>query len=226
MFQRCAAIGVLLAVSSCELLSGDDALIQAKITHQLNGLQIALEKYLEDKPTHEAVPAVTVEGNGDEAGHPVDTAAEGQVANPSDSGTTSVSIVAIVDSLLLVPAAEGEELDPADEDAAMRRERLVRQAIGNSLVENRLLKMIQPTSQQREKTRGDLIATNSSVLATQDAIAAGADIGVDHLIWAVIEREGESVHVVAQRVDNGVMVFDDNLIGWDIFESQSSSEEE
>ncbi len=226
MYSRWIAIGVLLALSSCSYLSGEEELKQAKIKHQLNGLQIALEEFLGVQPATDTLHPVTSEDTVEAAGHPVDTATEESAAEQHKMGTTSISVVAVVDSLLLIPAAEGEELDPAEQDAALRRERLVRTALGNNLYPNRFFQVIQPTQDQRDKIRLDIIATNGSSLAPQEAAAAGAEIGVDHLIWAIIEKNGEEVNVVAQRIDNGRVVYNETLSGWDIFDVPESQDEE
>lgn len=229
MFLRLVAFAVIvLGVTSCLLL--DSAEVQkikkqAAIQRQLYDLQIALESSLGNKPVSTPTPAVSPDGQDAENGHPVDTSMEDQPNHQTGPGTTA-SIVAVVDSLLLVPGAEGEEIDPVAQTAAMHRERLVRTAINTSLVKNSLIDMIQPTTDERERIRLGLIATNCSMMSPTDAKTAGAAIGVDHLIWARIENEGDAVNIVAQRVDNGVVVFDQTLSGWSIFKAPLAAEEE
>lgn len=229
MFLRLVAFAVIvLGVTSCPLLNSSEVQEikkQAAIQRQLYDLQIALESSLGNKPVSTSTPAASPNGHDAENGPAVDTSMEDHPNNQTGSGTTA-SIVAVVDSLLLVPGSEGEEIDPAAQDAALRRERLVRTAINTSLVKNNLIDMIQPTTDERERIRLGLIATNCSMMSPTDAKTAGDAIGVDHLIWARIENEGDAVNIVAQRVDNGVVVFDQTLSGWSIFKTPKKEEEE
>jgi len=140
-----------------------------------------------------------------------------QIAIENDTragGKAHVAVLGVVDVVGMAAGEGAEAADPEALSAARRRERGVRQAIGEVLVQNRLMAAVQPSAEQAEQARKAISAANSPALDAAEATAVGKALGADYLVCALIDDEGKSINVVAQRTTDGVVVFQDVLKNW------------
>jgi len=140
-----------------------------------------------------------------------------QIAIENDmrvQGKVHVAVLGVVDAVDMTAGEGAEAPDPEALSAARRRERSVRQAIGEVLVQNRLMAAVQPSADQAEQARKAISAANSPALDAAEATAVGKALGADYLVCALIDDEGKSINVVAQRTTDGVVVFQDVLKDW------------
>jgi hypothetical protein len=139
--------------------------------------------------------------------------------NVPDGSTTVVSVVAVLDSAAMVPASKDTKPSAdaaAKEEAALRRERDVRQELNNVLVANKLMNVIQPDQVQIDKARQEIIATNSAPLSAALAAEIGTALKAQYLVCALIDDDGKQVSVEAQQAADGKVVFQDTLLNWSI----------
>ena len=169
-------------------------------------------------PSHEPAPVAAApqheaaaDGHGDTAVMPVEH-------DPSKAVPTTVAVMAVVDSFTLLPA--GEDEDPTERakklDLAQRRERVVRQQLQNVLVANSMITVVQPNESQIAAARAEIAATNSAALSNTMLPGLAETLGVQHVVTALCDLEGEEVNVVAQHAPDGTIVFQDTMIGWEV----------
>jgi hypothetical protein len=138
--------------------------------------------------------------------------------DPAKAQPTTVAVLAVVDSVSLLPA--GEDEDPAERakklDLSQRRERVVRQELQNVLVSNSLITVVQPNEAQIAQARAEISATNSAALSNTMLPGLAETLGVQHVVTALVDLDGGEVNVVAQHAPDGTIVFQDTLIEWDV----------
>ncbi|MCH7472646.1 hypothetical protein IIA79_06815, partial [bacterium] len=100
-----------------------------------------------------------------------------------DEGITRIAIVAIVDSGALGTGGGGGEEE-------MRRERVVRQELGNRLVNNRLIEVVQPTPEQIDRAVAEISSKNSAALSPPLSAEIGGELSVEHLLSAIVDDGG------------------------------------
>ena len=131
-------------------------------------------------------------------------------------GTTTASVLAVVDSSIMgqaAPDAKDEEAK-AKYDEAQRRERVVRQELNNVLVNNTLIDVVQPGQAEIDKARAEIAANNSSALSIALALELGTALKADYLICALIDEDGKMVNIDAQQTADGKLAFQDTIENW------------
>ncbi|MCC7478179.1 hypothetical protein IT575_06935 [bacterium] len=139
-----------------------------------------------------------------------------------EGSKAKVAVLGIVDASVIARTAEGDapaekKKDKSDSDgpaAALARERKVRDALLASLVQNRLMEMLQPDEATIALAREDMLAANSAALSIEKSRELGEKLGAGYLAGAIVDAEGKSVSVAVQRVEDGVVVFQDVLLDW------------
>jgi len=147
--------------------------------------------------------------------------------NVPDGSTTVVAVVAVVDTAAMVPVAKDakpSEEAAAKEQAALGRERDVRQELNNVLVANKLMDVVQPDQAQIDKGRQEIIATNSTPLSAALASELGTALKAQYLVCAMIDEDGKQVDVEAQQTADGKVVFQDTLLNWSILKPAAVEE--
>lgn len=129
----------------------------------------------------------------------------------SDKPTT-VAVVCVVDSYAMRTAEVEEEAQLE----AQARERLARQEVQACLVVNTLIDVVQPDEQAAAQARAEVVANNSAALSAATADQIGRALGVEFLISMLIDQEGAQVNIVAQRVADGKLVFQETLLDWPV----------
>jgi hypothetical protein len=195
---------LLLLLTGCALFAGSPTAADTTLWP----LQLAIEREL-----------------ANESGSTGAEESQSRPAGQSDSVSSEfsspipVAVLAVVDSTALAQesetAAAGQPLD----SEALRRERLVHQALSSALVNNALIEVIQPEQASLDQARGEMIAVNSAALSAPTAEQLGEHLGADILICALIDREGAEVNVVAQRASDGKLVYHDTIKDWNILAS-------
>jgi len=210
MAVRLATICLLLPLlAGCQLLADQ----QTPPDTTLWPLQVAIEGLLATEQSA--------------AGHPGARPA-GQVSDGNYNASTAaipVAIMAVVDSNALTQAAEqGGSEQPLDSEA-LRRERLVQQAISGALVTNSLMEVIQPDQASIDRAREEIVAVNSAALSAPTAAELGEQLGAEVLVNALIDRQGAEVNIVAQRSADGKLVYQDTIKDWEILAAPTEAEE-
>lgn len=131
-----------------------------------------------------------------------------------EKGKVKIAVLGVVDTAALKKPAEGEEADQAAMDAAAKRERDVRQALNEALVENQLMEVVQPAQEHQDKARAAIAAANSGPLDAKLALEIGEAIDSEYLVDALIDDSGKQVNVAVQRASDGVVVFQDTIKDW------------
>lgn len=195
----------MLIICGCDLLSGEAA---EPIDCSLFPLQIAIESY--------SPPAggSHVADIPDTAGHDTDTAHHADTTTPIHTELASVAVLSVVDSTAL--ETEAEEPEEGAEAEALRRERVVRQAINSALVANTLIDVVQPDQASSDKAREEIIAKNSAALSTPLANEMRQLTGADIIVCAMIDRLGADVNIVAQSTHDGKLVYQDTIKDWEV----------
>ncbi len=184
----------LLAAVACLLLAACDLLKEHKLTPgeecdiQLKKMQVAIEEGI---------------GEGSKA---------------------KVAVLGIVDASAIAKTVEGDAPEtkskdkskgaPEDPAAPLARERKVRDAINASLVQNRLMELLQPDEASIAVAREDMLAANSAALSLEKCKDLGEKLGAEYIAGAIVDEEGKSVSVSVQRVSDGVVVYQDVLREW------------
>jgi hypothetical protein len=171
-------------------------------------LQIAIEKKLS--------PAETSSAAGDVASSSADTTHAADAEHTSEPPASAVAVLAVVDSTALQAAAEEDEEQAVAAVDALRRERIVRQAINSALVANALIDVVQPDQESTETARAEIIAKNSAALSTALAAQIGEQLGAAILVCAMIDRLGAEVNIVAQNAHDGKLVYQDTIKDWNV----------
>jgi hypothetical protein len=200
----------LLMLSGCALFAGSPK--SADTT--LWPLQLAIERELAAE-------------SGSAAGEASQSRPAGQSAsvNSEFSSPIPVAVLAVVDSTALEQAGETAGAGQPLDTEAMRRERLVHQALSSALVNNALIEVIQPEQASLDQARGEMIAVNSAALSAPTAEQLGENLGAEILICALIDRNGAEVNVVAQRASDGKLVYHDTIKDWDILANPEQESE-
>ena len=136
-----------------------------------------------------------------------------------------VAVLSVVDSTALTQASAGSAADQTLEPEALRRERLVHQAISSALVSNLLIEVIQPEQASLDQARAELIAVNSAALSAPTAEELGQHLGAEVLVNALIDRAGAEVNIVAQRASDGKLLYHDTIKDWDVVANLEQAEE-
>jgi hypothetical protein len=203
----CCLILVVLVGTGCDRIAKLSDHSNIEVTDQLSRLQIAI---LEDA----GLDTSTVT---EEHGESVVSAANHSEDHSTDptaaSGFTRLAVLTVVDQSLFdtdTPAGDTED-DPAKKqavrDAALRRERQVRQAINARLVRNTLIRVVQPSAEDLATARAELIGNDSAPLSQQSVRSMGELLQVEYIINVLIDREGQDVDIVAQHTADGAIVF-------------------
>ena len=195
----------LLAICGCELLSGEAA---ETVDSSLFPLQIAIEGY------SPPVGSGHTTAIGDDEGHEPDDSQQPDFAAGAHIKPAAVAVLSVVDSTALETG--DEEAEEGAEAEALRRERVVRQAINSALVANSLIDVVQPDQQSSDTARAEIIAKNSAALSTQLADEMGQMTGADILVCAMIDRLGADVNIVAQSTHDGKLVYQDTIKDWEV----------
>lgn len=197
----------MLTGTACERLSQLSDHRNIEVADQLSRLQIAILKDAgldTNSVTDEHGKAIVSASNHTEDEH----------SDESDAtGSARLAVLTVVDqSLFGADKATGDvEEDPAKQqaarEAALRRERQVRQAINARLVRNSLISVIQPSAEDLATARAELIGNDSAPLSQQSVMTLGELLQVDYFINVLIDREGQDVDIVAQNTADGAIVF-------------------
>ncbi|MBN2083005.1 hypothetical protein JW859_12470 [bacterium] len=176
------------------------------------------------QPTPEtaAEPGNAPESAPEDSAPAVEETAESTVL--PQTAPNSVAVVSVVDTTS-IPTGE-EEPDPELLATALRRERVVRQAINNALVENKLINVVQPDEANTELARAEIIAKNSAALSTPLAAEIGQGIGAAVIVCALIDKQGAEVNIVAQLTVNGKLIYQDTIKDWEIVTAEEATTEE
>lgn len=203
----------LLALAGCQLLAAPQ---QADTT--LWPLQIAIENQL----SAGEAGAQSSEAESPAAERP---AGQGRATQTSDGGATiSVAVLSVVDSSALASAESAGSDQPLDSDA-LRRERLVQQALSGALVTNSLIEVVQPDQASIDLARAEIIAINSAALSPPTAGQIGEQLGADVLVCALIDRQGAEVNIIAQRASDGKLLYQDTIKDWDVLAAPAETSE-
>lgn len=133
----------------------------------------------------------------------------------SITGTISVAVVAIVDSFSLsTPSEEDEEADTALRADAKRRERVARQEIQDSLIENTFINVLPRDNGNENKARAEIIANNSAELSTVLASEIGNALAARVIVCVLIDEAGREVNIVAQQTIDGMLIYQETIMDW------------
>jgi len=184
-----------------------------------------------DTSTHDAAEPVHVAAADDD--HVSDNADEPLPADETETEQGSVQPATALDAVAVVSvvdttsiATTEEEPDPELLAAALRRERVVRQAVNNALVENKLINVVQPDETNTTKARDEIIAKNSAALSAPLTAEIGEEIGAAVIVCALIDNQGAEVNIVAQLATNGKLIYQDTIKDWEIVTAEEADEEE
>jgi len=200
----------LLMLAGCALFAGSPE--SADTT--LWPLQLAIERELAAESGSVAAEA----GQSRPAG-------QSESASSEFSSPIPVAVLAVVDSTALGQEGETAGAGQPPDTAALRRERLVHQALSSALVNNALIEVIQPEQASLDQARSEMIAVNSAALSAPTAEQLGEHLGAEILICALIDRGGAEVNVVAQRASDGKLVYHDTIKDWDILANPEEASE-
>lgn len=133
----------------------------------------------------------------------------------ADSGETiSVAVVAVVDSGALVEDAGQAAGGDTDNSAALRRERVVRHELNNSLVRNSLIDVVQPDQAVIELARSGIITANSAALSESLVGQIGELLNADAVVCAIVDLEGKEVSVAVQDINDGRLIYHETIADW------------
>ena len=143
------------------------------------------------------------------------------------SDTTQAAVLAIVDTSTIPTAGATEaEAEGASVAEALRRERIVRQELSNRLVSNRLIEVVQPTQTLIDQARAEITASNSAALSLETVKQSKDSLKTEYIVNALIDRDGAEVNVVAQRTTDGVVIFQETLLDWEVVTGPATEEAE
>lgn len=139
-----------------------------------------------------------------------------------DGGKAKVAVLAILDSSFIASEAAGAGAAPAkdkkkgaeDPAAPLDRERKVRDAVSASLVQNRLLELLQPDEASLASARTEMLKGNSAALSVESCSKLGTAMGADYIADAIVDETGKTVSLCVQRVSDGVVVYQDVVKDW------------
>ena len=147
-------------------------------------------------------------------------------AEGSHSDTVSVAVGAVVDSSALGGSAEQPQGDEGVSADALRRERVVRHELNNSLVRNSLMNVVQPDQTAIDMARGGITSANSAALS-ESLIAQIKDlVHAEILVCAIVDLEGKELSIAAQALDDGRLLYHETIADWQPLTAEDDAAEE
>ncbi|GEM_PF-1746371 len=130
------------------------------------------------------------------------------------SDTVSVAVGAVVDSSALSGSAEQPAGDEGVSADALRRERVVRHELNNSLVRNSLINVVQPDQSAIDMARGGITTANSAALSDSLIAEIKELVHAEVLVCAIVDLDGRELSIAAQALSDGRLVYHETIADW------------
>lgn len=144
----------------------------------------------------------------------------------SHSDAVSVAVGAVVDSSALSGSAEQPQGDEGVSADALRRERVVRHELNNSLVRNSLMNVVQPDQTAIDLARGGITSANSAALSESLIAQIKELVHAEILVCAVVDLEGKELSIAAQALDDGRLIYHETIADWKPLTAEDEAAEE